>query len=423
MPNEETTAVPAPLMVVPAPTGSAIGRFGDGPSQIGALRSAVMSARMAEFFRRHSTTLLDEWRRRVRADREVPEADALSTPALNDHMPVLIEQLATRFEAVPIEAAHAGRAVGMTATAHEHALMRFDQNYDLRATLRELAIFRQVVLDHAVATGVVLEHDVALAFHAAMDEAQATSALEMQRLNTEALRESAETLRYEANLRERFVAMLSHDLRTPLQSVVLGAQALLFVGDAYDDRARRALGRIADNGQRMSRMIDDLLDFTRTRQGAMPLRPAPTDVAVLAEQIVEEFTGLSPGRLIHVHAEGDTWGKWDTDRLAQVLSNLIGNAVTHGSPLAPIHVTIRGRLEAVTINVHNAGLPMSQEAIAHAFEPYFRGSSERSGLGLGLFIVREVARAHGGEVEVTSSELDGTNFLVTLPRKPPAAQP
>jgi len=380
-----------------------------------------MSAHMAEFFRRESPALLEEWRRRVRADSEVPEAGALSTPALNDHMPVLIEQLAKRFAVLPVDAAQAGRAVGMTSTAHEHALMRFDQNYDLRATLRELAIFRQVVLDHAVATRIVLEYDVTLAFHAAVDEAQATSALEMQRLNTEALRESAETLRYEANLRERFVAMLSHDLRTPLQSVVLGAQALLFVGDTYDDRARRALGRIADNGQRMSRMIEDLLDFTRTRQGTMPLRPAPTDVAVLAEHIVEEFAGLSPGRLIHVHAEGDTWGTWDTDRLAQVLSNLIGNAVTHGSALAPIHLTVRGQAETVTINVHNVGLPMSEEAIAHAFEPYFRASSERSGLGLGLFIVREVARAHGGDVELTSSEIDGTNFLVTLPRNPPAA--
>jgi signal transduction histidine kinase len=376
-----------------------------------------MSAGMAEFFRRERDALLAEWRKRVLDDPEVPVADSLSRPALDDHLPLLLEQLAVRFEKLPLDAAEAGRGVGMTSTAHEHALLRFDQNYNLRAALRELAIFRQVVLDRADETQVRLEHDISLAFHAAMDEAQATSALEMERLRSEELRESAATLRFEAELRERFVATLSHDLRTPLQTVVLSAQALLSAANRSDELARKALGRIVDNGQRMSRMIEDLLDFSRTRQGTMPLRPTPTDLTALAREIAEELARLNPARHIHVHSEGNTVGIWDSDRLAQVLANLIGNALTHGANDAPIHVSVLGNAERVTLNVHNGGLPMSKEALDHAFEPYFRASSSSGGLGLGLFIVREIARAHGGDVEASSSALDGTSFLVTLPRR------
>ncbi len=372
-----------------------------------------MSQRLAQCLADHKQALLAEWVARVRADTQVPQADTLPTLALIDHMPLLIDQIARRLVENG-DPERAGRAVGVSQMAFEHAQERFDENYDLKAALRELAIFRVVLLDRFTVESVELDHDSAVVIHAAIDAAMATSALELERLRASSLRASADALRAEAELRERFVAILSHDLRTPLQTIGLGAQSL--ERDDLDARTKRTLARIADSSARMNRLIEEMLDFTRLRRGGMPIHPVPGELAGIVQTALGEIATANPSRHVHVHVEGDTAGTWDADRITQILTNLVGNAIQHGAVDAPVHITVTGHPCAVTLAVHNAGAPIPADVMAYIFEPFRRASKRVIGLGLGLYIVREIARAHGGDVTVTSNDDDGTTFLVTFPR-------
>jgi signal transduction histidine kinase len=182
--------------------------------------------------------------------------------------------------------------------------------------------------------------------------------------------------------------------------------------------------QISTNAKVMARMIADLLDYTRTRLGAgMPVSPASMDLNSLCRELHNEFRTAHPSRVIRFHSDGEQIGKWDADRLRQAISNLLGNAVQHGAEDAPIHLKLTGNQSDVVIVVHNGGLPIPAGEMLRIFEPLVRGSSaehprrNRPGsIGLGLYIAREVARSHGGRIDVTSSEEAGTAFTMHLPR-------
>jgi PAS domain S-box-containing protein len=218
---------------------------------------------------------------------------------------------------------------------------------------------------------------------------------------------------------QQLIAIVSHDLRNPLNAILLGASAVL-ARDDIDDRTGRSVGRIRSSAERAIRMIQDLLDFTRARVGSgIPLSPRRVDLGALVRQVVEEVEVSHPDRQIRVRVSGPAEGEWDADRLAQVVSNLVVNAVTYSPPASAVTVTIRGGRDAVTLEVQNEGDPIPPEAREQLFEPYRRGAAgDRQGsLGLGLFIAREVVRAHQGTVEVRSSAEEGTRFVVRLPRR------
>jgi signal transduction histidine kinase len=167
-------------------------------------------------------------------------------------------------------------------------------------------------------------------------------------------------------------------------------------------------------------MIDQLLDFTRLRVGAgIPLRPRLIDLLPLVRQVMDELEDGGPDRKLELDQRGDTTGMWDEDRLGQVLSNLIGNAVQHGDAAAGIRVHVDGTApDAVRIDVHNAGV-IPTEVLPHLFEPLTGGERPRDrsrGLGLGLFIAHQIVSAHGGAVTVASSPEAGTTFTLSLPR-------
>jgi PAS domain S-box-containing protein len=238
---------------------------------------------------------------------------------------------------------------------------------------------------------------------------------------TEQKRSQAELFKT-ARFREQFVGIVGHDLRNPLSAILTAADLLLKHG-GLADRQARAVARIASSAERMARMIDDLLDFTRSRLGGgFPITPRRIDLRELCAQVIEELELAYPERTIEFESRGDAWGNWDPDRMAQVISNLIGNALQHSPDSATVRVHLFEEEDRVVFETYNAGPPIPADVVPHLFEPGRRGPPRRgragsSGLGLGLYIVQQIVLAHGGAITVRSSAEEGTAFIVSLPRR------
>ncbi len=227
-----------------------------------------------------------------------------------------------------------------------------------------------------------------------------------------------ETIRYN----ELFAGVLAHDLRNPLGAIITAAHLLMRYAKSNTpgQREERPLSRILSSGQRMSAMIDQLLDFTRARSGGgIEIDPAEADLSEVLRQAVGELELAHPDWNIRREIRGDQRGGWDSDRLIQMISNLIGNAGQHGTPAAQIDVVLDGTSpDRVKLTVHNAGA-IPDTLLPHIFAPFRTTHHQRDrsrGLGLGLFIVREIVHAHRGKVAVESTEAGGTTFSVELPR-------
>jgi signal transduction histidine kinase len=231
-------------------------------------------------------------------------------------------------------------------------------------------------------------------------------------------RRRAEEAREEAaRFREQFIGVVSHDLRNPLSAILLSANTLLHSG-ALDERQGRAVARIARSAAGMERMISDLLDFTRVRLGGgFPLQAGPTHLDRLCAEVLEELEVAHPARELRHRLLGGRAGAWDRHRLAQVVGNLVGNALHYSPEDTPVTVKTYPDGEAMVLEVHNLGRPIPEDLLPHLFEPFRRGSAApgRQGLGLGLYIAREIVQAHGGTVTARTSEEEGTTFTVRLP--------
>lgn len=234
----------------------------------------------------------------------------------------------------------------------------------------------------------------------------------------EALRQQEQQAHQRAVLAEQLIGMVSHDLRTPLNAVALGA-SLLAAGEVTAAQAR-TVGRISSATQRASRLIADLLDFTQARLGGgLRVSRSELDLHELVADCVEELRLAWPGRMVEHEQNGSGTSLADADRLAQVVTNLVSNAMTYGAPERPI--TIRSSIGAreLTLQVHNFGPPIPTELIPHMFEALRRGEQQvkqgSRSVGLGLYIVQQIATAHGGTVHVRSSAEAGTTFEVTIP--------
>ena len=214
-----------------------------------------------------------------------------------------------------------------------------------------------------------------------------------------------------AELREQFIAVLGHDLRTPLGSILLGTEVLKLKHP--DPATRPVIERIRRSAERMAALVDDVVDFTRGRMGtgiAMNLRDAEVDPTL--EQVVDEMRGLYPQRLIEAAIAPEIRLHCDPARIAQLLSNLLKNALVHGSDHAPVRVSASMAGGEFVLSVANQGGELPQGVIDHLFKPYWRATSRSGseGLGLGLYIVDQIARAHRGTIEVSSA--GGTTAFV-----------
>lgn len=240
----------------------------------------------------------------------------------------------------------------------------------------------------------------------------------------EAARAHAEAARAESasRLKDKYIAILGHDLRNPLGAVSSTAQLLLRYDD-LTDKHRKAVSRVLRASERMASMIRDVLDFTRGQLGGgIPITPTDGDLAEICNRVVDEIKASHPQREIAFSTRGDLRGQWDRGRLEQVVSNLMGNAVHHGN--GRIAVEAVGENDAIVLRVHNLGPPIPPDDLPTLFEPFRRSENGRSsagGLGLGLYIVKEIIRAHGGTVQVTSSEPEGTTFVCHWRRPPVVA--
>lgn len=218
-------------------------------------------------------------------------------------------------------------------------------------------------------------------------------------------------------LQERLVAMVSHDLRSPLSAMRTGLDLLPRLGP-LGDRQRFAVDRMRRTTRRMESLVGGLLDLAHGRQGdTIPLRLAPAKVGEIAARAISEAETALPGADIRLEVQGDDQGLLDARRVEQVAVNLVRNALDHGSHEAPVEVRVRGMPEEIVLEVRNGGPPIPPEALPGLFEPFHRGTRGGNGLGLGLFIVKEVVRAHGGSVHVLSDP-GGTAFAARLPRSP-----
>ncbi len=224
-------------------------------------------------------------------------------------------------------------------------------------------------------------------------------------------------------VRDDLVAVVSHDLRNPISAISMSA-AVLLRREGLQDWQAKGLSRIYSSADRALRLIRDLLDSTQARVGGIPVAPRPLDFHTLAGHVVEEVQLAHPERRILFEASGEAHGAWDADRVAQVITNLVGNAVQHSPSGTLVRVGSRGVDGMVLLEVHNEGPPIPADLLPKLFEPFRRGNGAGGSLGsvgLGLFISQRLVEAHEGTIEVTSAEGEGTTFTVRLPRTLPPA--
>lgn len=224
-----------------------------------------------------------------------------------------------------------------------------------------------------------------------------------------------------ADLEQEILGIVSHDLRNPLSVVRMSAALLL--RQRLEEGQARTVSRIASAADRATRLIHDLLDFSQVRLGGgIRVERRAMDLFDLARAAVDELLAAHPGRRVVLVLEGDGRGEWDADRLAQVLGNLLGNALQHSPADTQVRVSVLGLAELVQVEVYNEGPPIRPELLPYLFEPFRRGegSTGRTGsVGLGLHITRQLVLAHGGNIEVESAPLQGTCFRLWLPRQQP----
>jgi signal transduction histidine kinase len=294
---------------------------------------------------------------------------------------------------------------------HSHVLPteRFDQVKGPYARLREICLLQQRA--KALESEVRYRKELELALREALRERSRTE----DELRAAASREREARTAAEASdrFKDLFLGMLGNDLRSPLNTILTTARVMLMGGDLAADAAMR-LGRVVSSGVQMQRMVEQLLDVARVRTGSgLPLRRAEHDVASLVTKIVGELRTNHPDREIALRADEGCRAVVDPDRVEQVVSNLVGNALRHGDEAHPIEVTVTVDEKTVAVAVHNFGPPIDPAVLPMLFDPFQRGHRQlgpADGLGLGLYISERIVTAHGGRIGVSSSAETGTRF-------------
>jgi PAS domain S-box-containing protein len=280
--------------------------------------------------------------------------------------------------------------------------------------------------DHHVVGAVVSFEDISARKTIEKERERLTKDAEKLHLRTQALLEAEMAARRDAEKAREFeqylAGIVSHDLRNPLSVILMSAQVLLRQED-LEGRMLKTITRIRNSAELASRMVRDLLDFTQARVGrGLPIQPGQLDMHAFVRQVAEEVGLSAPEREVRILAEGSGEGAWDPDRITQLVVNLVTNAFKYSPAGTPVTVKTVGEKDAVTLEVHNGGAPIPEAAKPLLFQPLQRATSQwdkqgRS-VGLGLYIVESIARAHGGTVSMESTAEAGTTFRVRLPRHP-----
>jgi signal transduction histidine kinase len=349
-----------------------------------------------------------------------PPALTMDDTELRDHARQMLQAFAADLATSQTEPERVAKSKGLgkrgpdDTAAETHAEARLLSGYTVVQLVSEYRALRASVLTLWVA-------DLA--------DGQPAHMADVTRFNEAVDQALAESIaRYEYMVKQSqnmFLAILGHDLRNPLGTVVTGST---FVMQALDIPPRYVLvaTRMFNSAKRMSKLINDLIDFTRSHLGpGIPIRVKQGSIVAVCEEVVNELRTYHPEKQIDLHVPPQLDAIFDESRIAQVLSNLIGNAIQYGSGDAPVTVQVSGTDSDVVIAVNNRGTAIPSEKLSSVFDPMVRIAAsvtsdylERTSLGIGLYISREIVHAHGGKVLLASTDADGTTFTVTIPRLP-----
>lgn len=372
--------------------------------------------RLAEFIKANAEPILAEWVKF--ASTSGPAGKAMDLEALRDHAAEMLRTIVVDLETTQSDTEQAEKSKGnapperpgVLTAAEVHGAVRAEAGFTLVEMVSEYRALRASVIRlWTEASGTLTGDDLAdlTRFNEAIDQATAES---ISRFMIDLDRS-----------KEMFIAILGHDLRSPLNAVIMSSQFMLERRELKDADVALATGSLR-SAHRMNRLVGDLLDFTQSRLGpGVPIAREQMDIGVVARDAVDEAAANSK-TMVHISAAGDLEGKWDASRIGQVLANLIANAVQHGSPGTPITVNVKGDASQVSLSVHNFGPVIPASEMPRLFDPLKRLKpggrpiSEDGHLGLGLYIAERVVAAHGGRIDVQSRADEGTTFTVILPR-------
>lgn len=369
--------------------------------------------RLAAFIQQNMEPILQEWEDFARSIQ--PAHRTMDVAELRDHAAEMLQEIAEELERPGTAGKEREKqADGEDSPAEIHATLRLRSGFTIDQMAAEYRALRASVIhlwSSRSKTATWFEVEDIIRFNEALDRALSESVARYAAMERQA--------------QDIFIGILGHDIRTPLSAISIAA-GILMRTESLDGKAIQLASRIYDSSARISELVRDLLDFTHARFG-MQLSPQPVNIGLLAEQVVEEIRSAWPERVIKLDMAGELAGTWDGGRISQVLSNLVNNALQHGSQTGQVCVSLAGTAEGVELKVHNLGEPIPADDFEHIFEPLRRLSrtprdsrNTQFNLGLGLYIAREAVAAHGGTIEVKSSEQEGTTFAVRLPACAPS---
>ena len=375
--------------------------------------------RLADFILRDMESILVEWE--AFAASLLPAAASMTPSALRDEAKEILEAVAKDLSTSQTKQAQIDKSRGRApklidaseTAAQTHAILRARSGLDINQLASEYRALRASVLrlwtESCQPDDINLE-DV-IRFNEAIDQALA-----------ESIGFFSDQVERSRNL---LLGMLGHDMRNPLNAIQVTASYLAALNAGAE--VSEAASRLIRSGASIQALLDDLVDFNRTKLGlGINITLANVDLAKVLADEVEQLRGAHPGRRLELQVIGDTWGLWDGLRLQQLLRNLVSNAIKYGEADAPVRVVLTGEEASVRIEVVNSGPGLEQSDLNQIFDPLKRGSVQHhdtyDSLGLGLYIVREVARAHGGEIDVRSDKGE-TVFAVRLPRRNEGSSP
>lgn len=375
-------------------------------------------SRLSSFLRANIEAILDEWETFARS---LPLGGDMDVAALRDHAREMLNVIARDLDRRQSAQQQVSKALGLDDAAVGERTRTAAQDHGAGRATQGFSV------DHMVAEFRALRASVVRLWSSEFKEASLSDLEDLIRFNEaidQAIAESITRFAQEVGeSKERFLAILAHDLRTPLGAIITSSKFMLDAGE-LDEPNRTLVTRIGSSSQRMNRMVLDLLDFVRTRFGdSIPVARVATDARRVLNDMVAEIAASYPSTRIHLETTGNLHGTWDGDRLMQALVNLVSNAVQHGFEKSPVWVSARGHDREVEIRVKNEGPVIPPEQVSRIFQP-MKGSAgapsrDRRHLGLGLYIVDKIVTAHGGTIGVESSKAEGTQFIMRLPREAP----
>ncbi len=366
--------------------------------------------RLAQFITSSAKQIIGEWEEFARLHLAI--ASKMDLEQRRDHIEAMLKTIATDLDTPQTKRQQARKSKGKDdadatsdTAANSHGTDRAATGFSPVDVVSEFRALRASVLRlWSEATREVRHEDLeeATRFNEAIDQ-----------LLVESMTTYAHDVEYSKDL---FLGVLGHDLRNPLGAIMMSATALMTQEGPSWPHSKTA-ARILNAGTRMDALISDLVDFTRTRLGSgIPIARTEMDLETICRQTIDEITAFHPRCVVQFKASGELHGKWDSGRIGQALSNLCGNAFQHGSESAPIDVALRGHPHQVVLSVHNQGPRIPKGKLHAIFTPFKQlrtGDKDSRSVGLGLYIVQAIATAHGGTIEVESTER-GTTFTMRL---------